>query len=155
VIGANWKTALDAFNENYHAIGVHPQLLRYLDGTGWHYEALGRHSFIRRPAGVRGRTDPRLRDLRIDRAELPMAPGDDIGGLDILSEDDRAAVAQLPEIAGSIPDEISNGALMAGMRRMMAGAKGVDLSAFSDDEVIFGGSTNLFPNMMLTVNGGA
>ena len=28
IVDANWKTALDAFNESWHVIGTHPQLLR-------------------------------------------------------------------------------------------------------------------------------
>ncbi|UJL29345.1 aromatic ring-hydroxylating dioxygenase subunit alpha [Mycolicibacterium vanbaalenii] len=43
VIKANWKLCHEAFIETYHAIGTHPQSLRYLDDTGMIFEQYGDH----------------------------------------------------------------------------------------------------------------
>ena len=152
IISANWKTALDAFNENYHAIGTHPQSLRYLDNTNWTYECHGMHGFWVGPPGCWGRPDPRLEGYTPDRAETLMAVVEDIGGLDLLG--DAEALGQILAPMLAVPDDVPTGTIIANLRRAMALATGVDLSNFTDDEVIYGGTWNVFPNTTLAANGG-
>ena len=40
VLPANWKVAVDAFNEGYHVQGTHPQLLPWTDDVSLEYESL-------------------------------------------------------------------------------------------------------------------
>jgi hypothetical protein len=43
VIGANWKAALEAFIESYHAIATHPQLMSYQAIDNSQYDVWGDH----------------------------------------------------------------------------------------------------------------
>lgn len=47
VVDCNWKLGHEAFIETYHAVGTHPQALRYLDDTGMIYEQHGDHGMHR------------------------------------------------------------------------------------------------------------
>jgi phenylpropionate dioxygenase-like ring-hydroxylating dioxygenase large terminal subunit len=40
----NWKTSVDAFHENYHVQGIHPQLQWYLDDVNVQIDCYGKHS---------------------------------------------------------------------------------------------------------------
>lgn len=42
VMPCNWKVALEAFNESYHTVATHPQLLQYSDMSFWS-QAQGKH----------------------------------------------------------------------------------------------------------------
>ena len=62
VLPANWKVAVDAFNEGYHVQGTHPQLLPWTDDVNLDYEPLGIHSHYGRLPNARRqlRPSPRL-----------------------------------------------------------------------------------------------
>ena len=44
IMKCNWKTALEAFEEVYHTLGTHPQIMKGMDDVGTDYELLGEHS---------------------------------------------------------------------------------------------------------------
>jgi len=44
VIPCNWKAALEAFEETYHTMKTHPQIMKGMDDVGVVYELLGLHS---------------------------------------------------------------------------------------------------------------
>jgi len=44
VIKCNWKAGLEAFEETYHTLGTHPQIMKGMDDVGVVYENLGKHS---------------------------------------------------------------------------------------------------------------
>ncbi len=62
VLPANWKVAVDAFNEGYHVQGTHPQLLPWTDDVSLEYESLGLHAHYGRLPNARRqlRPSPRL-----------------------------------------------------------------------------------------------
>ena len=62
VLPANWKVAVDAFNEGYHVQGTHPQLLPWTDDVSLEYEPLGLHAHYGRLPNARRqlRPSPRL-----------------------------------------------------------------------------------------------
>ena len=62
VLPANWKVAVDAFNEGYHVQGTHPQLLPWTDDVSLEYEPLGIHAHYGRLPNARRqlRPSPRL-----------------------------------------------------------------------------------------------
>lgn len=43
-VPCNWKTALEAFEETYHTMKTHPQIMKGMDDVGVIYELLGLHS---------------------------------------------------------------------------------------------------------------
>ena len=51
-VSCNWKTAIEAFLESYHTMGIHPQLLRSMDDVNTTYELLGDHSRMIVPLGT-------------------------------------------------------------------------------------------------------
>ena len=68
VLPANWKVAVDAFNEGYHVQGTHPQLLPWTDDVSLEYEPLGIHSHYGRLPNARRQLRPSPR--------LGLSPGD-------------------------------------------------------------------------------
>ena len=68
VLPANWKVAIDAFNEGYHVQGTHPQLLPWTDDVSLDYEQLGIHSHYGRLPNARRQLRPSPR--------LGLCPGD-------------------------------------------------------------------------------
>ncbi|QLL08714.1 aromatic ring-hydroxylating oxygenase subunit alpha [Mycobacterium vicinigordonae] len=51
-LSCNWKTAIEAFLEAYHTMGLHPQLLPSLDDVNTTFEVMGDHSRMITPFGV-------------------------------------------------------------------------------------------------------
>ena len=74
VLPANWKVAVDAFNEGYHVQGTHPQLLPWTDDVSLEYEPLGIHAHYGRLPNARRqlRPSPRLglADGEYDEGEI-------------------------------------------------------------------------------------
>ena len=75
VVRANWKTALDAFNDHNHLQATHPQALLFTDDVNWTYETHGRHTAMVPIPGAGGRMSPRLGDF--PAATTRPAPGHD------------------------------------------------------------------------------
>lgn len=44
IIKSNWKAALEAFEETYHTLKTHPQIMKGMDDVGVVYETMGAHS---------------------------------------------------------------------------------------------------------------
>jgi phenylpropionate dioxygenase-like ring-hydroxylating dioxygenase large terminal subunit len=57
IIKCNWKVAVEAFEEYYHALGTHPQALPMSDDVNTSYDNFGPHSRMIVPTGV---ASPRL-----------------------------------------------------------------------------------------------
>ena len=85
VLPANWKVAVDAFNEGYHVQGTHPQLLPWTDDVSLEYEALGIHAHYGRLPNARRqlRPSPRLglSEGEYDEGEILEAFIAGLGGL--------------------------------------------------------------------------
>ena len=85
VLPANWKVAVDAFNEGYHVQGTHPQLLPWTDDVSLEYEPLGIHAHYGRLPNARRqlRPSPRLglAEGEYDEGEILEAFIAGLGGL--------------------------------------------------------------------------
>lgn len=44
IVKCNWKAALEAFEETYHTLGTHPQIMKGMDDIMVEYDTLGMHS---------------------------------------------------------------------------------------------------------------
>ncbi|HLH28101.1 MAG TPA: aromatic ring-hydroxylating dioxygenase subunit alpha [Acidimicrobiales bacterium] len=147
VLPANWKVALDAFNEGYHVQGTHPQLLPWTDDVNLSYEALGIHSHYGRLPDARRelRPSPRLglTEGQYDPGEILEAFVRGLGGL--FMEEERALVEELR----SLP---LDGATMLSRyqkaRRELLAGRGVPVDAFSDDQLTSADDVHFFPNMV-------
>jgi hypothetical protein len=147
VLPANWKVAVDAFNEGYHVQGTHPQLLPWTDDVSLEYEQLGIHSHYGRLPNARRqlRPSPRLglSEGQYDEGEILERFIAGLGGL--FYKDESALVA---EIRASGAD----GATMLrryqeGRRELLAG-RGVAIEGFADDQLTSADDVFFFPNMV-------
>src|SRR5690349_15905474 len=68
ILPANWKVAVDAFNEAYHVQGTHPQILPWTDDVSITYEQFGIHAHYGRLPNARRELKPSPR--------LGLQPGD-------------------------------------------------------------------------------
>ena len=97
VLPANWKVAVDAFNEGYHVQGTHPQLLPWTDDVSLEYEPLGIHAHYGRLPNSRRqlRPSPRLglSEGEYDEGEILENFVRGLGGL--FYRDERALVEEI------------------------------------------------------------
>ena len=154
VIDANWKLCHEAFVETYHAVGTHPQALRYLDDTGMIYAQHGDHGMHRIRPGNMGKPSARLEDDGSDRTDVLMALLADLGEFDYYNEQDVEMASSLMETVKALPDDVSLGSFFAGIRRQQSAAEGVDLSRYDDSELLAGELWNVFPNFSIPCNAG-
>ncbi len=147
VLPANWKVAVDAFNEGYHVQGTHPQLLPWTDDVNLDYEPLGIHAhYGRLPTARRElRPSPRLglKEGEYDEGEILENFIRGLGGL--FYKDERALVEEIRALP-------SDGATMLSRyqkgRRALLEARGVDVEPFSDDQLTSADDVFFFPNMV-------
>ena len=101
VLPANWKVAVDAFNEGYHVQGTHPQLLPWTDDVSLEYESLGLHAHYGRLPNARRqlRPSPRLglSEGEYDEGEILENFIRGLGGL--FYRDERALVEEIRAVA--------------------------------------------------------
>jgi phenylpropionate dioxygenase-like ring-hydroxylating dioxygenase large terminal subunit len=147
ILPANWKVAVDAFNEGYHVQGTHPQILPWTDDVSLSYEQLGIHSHY-------GRLPDARRQLR-PSPRLGLGPGDydegeileafirGLGGL--FYRDERALVE---EIRSAPLDGATMLARYQKGRRELLAARGVAVEDFSDDQLTSADDVYFFPNMV-------
>lgn len=154
VIDANWKLCHEAFVETYHAIGTHPQSLRYLDDTEMIYEQYGEHGMHRIKPGHMGKPSVRLGDDVADRGDVLLALTADLAEFDFYNDEDVARANALLETVKDLPEDVTMGAFFAGLRRQQAEAEGVDLGAYSDADLLAGELWNVFPNFTIPCNAG-
>ncbi|GFG99796.1 hypothetical protein MHIP_02800 [Mycolicibacterium hippocampi] len=154
VIDANWKLCHEAFVETYHAVGTHPQALRYLDDTGMIYSQHGDHGMHRIRPGNMGKPSTRLEDDGSDRTDVLMALLADLGEFDYYNEQDVEMASSLMETVKALPDDVSLGSFFAGIRRQQSAAEGVDLSHYEDSDLLAGELWNVFPNFSIPCNAG-
>ena len=129
----NWKIALDAFMEGYHAHQRHPELIRLIDDYHFQFDLFGRgHSKMIIPFAFKS---PRIADRDTMTPELDA----------LLAE------------AGMDPSELSGRAGDAReaykhARREWGRTNGFDFSVFSDSQVADDWNFNVFPNVTFNVH---
>jgi nitrite reductase/ring-hydroxylating ferredoxin subunit len=147
VLPANWKVAVDAFNEGYHVQGTHPQLLPWTDDVSLEYETLGIHAHYGRLPNARRqlRPSPRLglAEGEYDEGEILEAFIASLGGL--FYKDESALVAEIR--AAGLDGETMLSQYQKGRRALLA-ARGVDVEDFADDQLTSADDVFFFPNMV-------
>jgi phenylpropionate dioxygenase-like ring-hydroxylating dioxygenase large terminal subunit len=147
VLPANWKVAVDAFNEGYHVQGTHPQLLPWTDDVNLDYEPLGIHSHYGRlpPARRQLRPSPRL-GLSADDYDEGEILENFIRGLGgLFYRDEQALVAEIR--AAGLDGETMLRHYQKG-RRALLESRGVAVEEFADDELTSANDVFFFPNMV-------
>jgi nitrite reductase/ring-hydroxylating ferredoxin subunit len=148
IIPANWKSALDAFNEGYHVQGTHPQLLRWTDDTNLSYGPLGKHNHMGAMGQVKHeiRPSPRLglSPGDYDERELLAVMIDELGGLFLKEE--RQKVLDLKD--KPLPEGTTAMDAYNALRVEMLRAKGIDLGHLSDEQLLMTDDVHFFPNVV-------
>lgn len=144
ILDANWKVALDAFNEAYHVQGQHPQILRWTDDVGIGYEQFGNHG--RHGNGNQGYPSPRLGFAAedIDESEILVSLLENLRGL--FYREERQLAEQFkgtPVPAGKTAVQV-----FCEMRRQFAAGKGIDLSELNDQQLLGVDDVHFFPNLL-------
>lgn len=148
VLHANWKAAVDAFNEAYHVQTGHEQVLPYVDDVSIVYETLGRHAHYGRLAGARRvlRPSPRLGDRasEVDEGEILANLVAGLGGAFLHQE--RALVDEL-RASGPPPGQTLLEAYQHRRRDLLA-ARGLDVSGLTLDQMTSVEDLFVFPNVV-------
>ncbi len=148
IIPANWKSALDAFNEGYHVQGTHPQLLRWTDDTNMAYGPLGKHNHMGGEGKVKHeiRPSPRLGlgPGDYDERELLAVMIDELGGLFLKEE--RQKVLDLKD--KPLPEGKTAMDAYNDIRVQMLRSKGIDLGHLSDEQLLMSDDVHFFPNVV-------
>ncbi len=148
ILPANWKSALDAFNEGYHVQGTHPQLLRWTDDTNLQYGPLGKHNHMGAMGQVKHeiRPSPRLGlgPGDYDERELLAVMIDELGGLFLKEE--RQKVLDLKD--KPLPEGTTAMDAYNALRVKMLRAKGIDLGHLSDEQLLMTDDVHFFPNVV-------
>lgn len=132
VMHCNWKIALEAFLETFHAVGLHPESLPFFGDANSQYDVwAGRRHYSRmiNPSGV---MSPHLRGDRSDARIV-------------------AAAARFGLCAGHplAPSETPRQRIAQSLRAYYTQQQGLDLSTYSDSETIDVIEYNLFPNLIV------
>lgn len=129
----NWKVALDAFMEGYHAHARHPELVRMIDDVNFDYDFYGGgNSSMIIPMGLKS---PRFSDRSALTDELRFFLQD----LGLKAEDFEGRQR-----------DVRKGVIDA--KRKWGEENGIDMSTMSDSQVIDDGNYNLFPNITLNAH---
>lgn len=148
VLPANWKAAVDAFNEAYHVQGAHHQILPFTDDMSIRYELLGKHAHYGRLPGARRvlRPSPRLdgQAIEYDEGEMLANMVAGLGGAFLAEE--RALVDDL-RATGPVPGQTLL-ETFEDRRRDLLASRGLDVSGFAADQMASVDDVFVFPNIV-------
>lgn len=149
-LGANWKTGLEAFIEQYHVHAIHRQVLTTSDDKDMHYGFFGEHNVLTVAYAV---PSPRLGDVSPERivagfgsmAEAIHGPG--------ATNPMEQLVAPYRDVDGKIafPPGVTLRGLFQEANRAAAEADGQDVSGMTDNQMSDAHSWLLFPNTTMVV----
>jgi choline monooxygenase len=139
-VECNWKTLIEAFSETYHVQGIHREMLPMCDDVNSPQQLWGRHGKLEQPYGL---PSPRLRDRPDDQAVWQAFI--EVMGVRI-GINDKGNAGPVPLTPGrTLPNVLADGV------RETARKKGLDLSRFTDNQLLNLQQYNLFPNITVLV----
>jgi phenylpropionate dioxygenase-like ring-hydroxylating dioxygenase large terminal subunit len=137
VVPVNWKIALDAFQEDYHARYIHPETNSFADYTDNPIELIGDHSMLAARFGAPDRLLEQVPDMieTLDAMEWTFqAFGEDTALINALRGMDLPDGTPLRDLLPPI--------IKAGM-----GQAGVDVAALSETQLVDDYEWFIFPNI--------
>jgi hypothetical protein len=145
ILPANWKVVVDAFNEAYHVQGTHPQILAWTDDVAIRYEQLGKHAHYGTPRRVL-RPSPRLglAEDEYDEGTILRGMVASLGGTFLKEE--RTLVDEV--LAAPLPPGVTLIEVYQERRRELLTARGLEVSAFTPDQLTSADDVYWFPNMV-------
>lgn len=150
----NWKVVIDAFSEGYHIIGVHPELLSVIDleaGNSRH-GFYGDHGMAVAPFEVKNTKncglDQQVEGIRSLPSTFPTV-AEVLPRFEQLVDGFRDADGAL-----TFPEGVGVRTLLQQATRDTLTAKGLDVSALTDDQMSDNQGWFLFPNFFMTIRAG-
>ncbi len=139
-VSCNWKIVSEGFSETYHVQGLHPEMAESFDDVNAPQHIWNRHAVSYQTYGV---PSPRRADLtdEVVWESFCLTQGRRLG----LGVDEVVPMPALGE------GETAHGALAAAIRAHQH-SRGVDLSEFTDDDIMGLRQYNLFPNATVLVS---
>ncbi len=131
-LDCNWKVTVEAFIETFHVIGLHPESLPFFGDANSQYDVWSGKRHISRMINPSGVPSPHLAGK--STPERLIAAAAKFG----LCEDGPLA-----------PGETPRGRIVARLRGFYGTAFGIDLSGFSDSEILDVIQYSLFPNFIV------
>lgn len=153
-LDCNWKVVIDAFSEGYHIIGVHPELLSVIDleaGNSTH-GFFGDHGMAWSPFEVKRTAECGLEEQVEGIRSLPSTfptVAEVLPRFEELIAAHRGTDGQL-----AFPDGVTVRTVLQQATRETLTAKGLDVSALSDDQMSDNQGWFLFPNFFMTIRAG-
>lgn len=152
-LDCNWKVVIDAFSEGYHIVGVHPELLRVivLEAGKNRFGFFGDHGVACAPFEVNVAgfgPEEQVAGIR----ELP---GTFPSVAEVLPRFEQlVAVHRGADGTLAFPDGVTARTLLQTATRDTLTAKGLDVSALTDDQMSDNQGWFLFPNFFMTIRAG-
>ena len=148
ILPANWKVAVDAFNEAYHVQGTHPQILPWTDDVSIAYEQLGIHAHYGRLPHARRELKPSprlgLQPGEYDEGEILAGL---VAGLGRVFLKDEMAIVEELRAQPSSPDRNLLVEYQRRRRELLA-SRGLDVSALTLDQMTSADDVYVFPNLV-------
>jgi choline monooxygenase len=137
----NWKTLIDGFSETYHVQGIHREMLPMVDDVNSPQRLWRHHGKLEQPYGL---PSPRLGgDVDVETTWRAFV---DVMGVRVgkLSGED-------PGPAPAVPAGSTLRSVLAELVRTTGAGKGLELSGYTDDQLMNLQQYNLFPNATVLV----
>lgn len=148
VLPANWKVALDAFNEGYHVQGTHPQILAWTDDVNMAYEQFETHAHYGRLPSARRQLQPSPRlglpDEEVDEWTILSSLVSGLSGL--FYREERELVEALR--AEGVPEGATLLEAYQDRRAALLASRGLDVSGFDREQITSADDVYWFPNMV-------
>ncbi len=145
----NWKVVIDAFQEGYHIQGIHPELIGAMDESKERYTFFGDHHVATAPFGAAeaSRTTPEddVEGVRFLPINFP-------GLADVIPCFERMVDAcRDGDGAIAFPEGVNARVLLQRATREVFGAKGLDVSGLTDNQLSDNQFWIVFPNLFMTI----
>jgi phenylpropionate dioxygenase-like ring-hydroxylating dioxygenase large terminal subunit len=138
-VAANWKTIADGFSETYHIQGLHPEMLASVDDVHAPQVVWGTASRSVQQYGV---PSPRFKDGRTDQQ---------VWDSYIVTQGERMGVKESCPVPEIPPHETVQSVIADRIRAHQA-ERGVDLTGYSDVQVMSLEQYNVFPNCTILLS---
>jgi phenylpropionate dioxygenase-like ring-hydroxylating dioxygenase large terminal subunit len=139
VVPVNWKIALDAFQEDYHARYIHPETISFADYTENPIELIGDHSMLAARFGMPDRLLEQVPDIE-DTLDAMQWTFDAFG-------EDTALIAALRQM--DLPDGTPLRDVLIPLIKGGMAQAGIDVSELTDTQLVDDYEWFLFPNIQI------
>ncbi len=153
-LNCNWKVIMDAFSEGYHIIGVHPELLSVtgVEAGASRHGFYGDHRMVVRPFEVKDLNtcgvEEQIEGIRSLTSTFPSITE----VLPLFEE----MIAAYRDAKGKVefPEGVTVRRVLQAATRNSLTARGMDVSALTDDQMSDNQAWYLFPNFFATIRAG-